>query len=58
MGVKERRDALKGGGVTWKGYETALEGDNEVLNDSRSTSTGDGEVDRCYEKALKTKGNR
>ena len=47
-----------GGGVAWKGYETALEGDKEVLNDGRSTLTDDGEVDRCYEKVLKTKGNR
>ena len=41
-GGKKQRDAIKVGGVQWKGYWKALEGDEEALNDSGSTLSGDG----------------
>ena len=39
-----RRDSLKGGAGTLKGYGTALQRDEEAINNNISTLTGDGEA--------------
>ena len=38
--------------MTLKGYRTGLEGDQEALNNSGSTLTGDGEVLKVMDKRL------
>ena len=40
--ISVRRDSLKGGVGTLKDYRTALEGDEEALNNNRSMLAGDG----------------
>ena len=43
---------LKGGGVAWKCYVPALEGDKAALNASREGITDDGESLKCNREVL------